>query len=96
MAQIRLIQPGQPVADFAVSGTTVTIAGLTLELADHQQDASVTLEVRSQAGTARLGGDGAYLAHIELPPARYDHSAGEPTRQPLDPHTVVLTLWPTP
>lgn len=95
MAQIRLIHPGQPVADFAVSGTRVSVAGLTLELADHQQDASVTLEVRSQAGTARLGGEGAYLAHIELPPALYDHSGDTPVRQPLDPHAIVLTLWPT-
>lgn len=103
MPQITLMQPGQPVADFAVSGTQVTVAGVTVDAADHQSDSAATIEIRHNGASAQVGGNGAYLAHIQVPPAHYSEAVlndqGEliaaPQRLPLDPNTLVITLWPT-
>lgn len=104
MPQIKLIQPGQPVADFSVSGTIVAVAGVSVDAAAVQEDASVIVEIRHNGEAAQIGGDGAYLAHIEVPPAQYsealvDEESGEvimpAERLPLDPNTIVITLWPT-
>ena len=103
MPQINLKQPGQPVADFSVSGAIVTIAGVTVDCAARQLDTGVTIEIRSSAGSAHEGGDGAYLAQIEIPVRRYTEL--ETTDQDgkavisrdavaLDPNAVVITLWP--
>jgi len=104
MPQINLIQPGQPVADFAFSGTSITVAGVVVDAVAHQGDSTETVEIRQNGATAQIGGAGAYLAHIAIPPAQYseplvDEETGEELmpaeRLPLDPNTIVITLWPT-
>jgi len=102
--QINLKQPGQPVADFAVSGAIVTVAGVAIDCAARQQDTAAVIEIRDNAGAPGEGGSGAYLAQIEIPARRFETSAipddgigdeapAEPL--PLDPNAVVVTLWPT-
>lgn len=104
MPQINLMQPGQPVANFSVDGTLVVVAGVSVDAAAVQADASVIVDIRHNGETAQIGGDGAYLAHIEVPPAEYsealvDEESGEvivpAERLPLDPNTIKITLWPT-
>jgi len=104
--QIILKQDGQPVADFLVSGANVTVAGVAIDCAERQQDIAVSVEVRQNIGGPSEGGNGAYLAQIEIPARRYETvtvpAEGEdeqPTELreplPLDPNAVVVTLWPT-
>lgn len=104
MAQIHLMQPGQPVADFSVAGSVVTVAGVIVDAAELQGDSSVVVEIRHSGASAQIGGDGAYLAHIAIPPVQYseslsDEETGEEIvqaeRLPIDPNTIVITLWPT-
>lgn len=103
MAHITLKQPGQSVADFAVQGATVTVAGVAVDCAERQQDVAVSVEIRQNAGGPSEGGAGAYLAQIHIPARRYTSSTGQDaegkptevrTPQPLDPHAVAVTLWP--
>jgi hypothetical protein len=105
--QINLKQDGQPVADFSVSGANVTIAGVAIDCAARQQDIAVTVEVRQNLGGPSEGGNGAYLAQIEIPARRYETNTTIPAEGedeqptevseplPLDPNAVVVTLWPT-
>lgn len=102
--QIHLKQAGQRVSDFAVLGAQVTVSGVTVDCAEHQQDIGVLLEIRANNSGPGLGGDGAYLAQIEIPARRYHtlESNGEEGGQgegkealPLDPAAVIVTLWPT-
>lgn len=102
--QINLKQDGQPVADFSVSGTNVTVAGVAIDCAARQQDIAVTVEVRQNLGGPSEGGNGAYLAQIEIPARRYTYVEGkdkdgkpEITQAPvpLDPNAISITLWPT-
>lgn len=106
MPQINLKQPGQPVADFSVSGVAVTVAGVTVDCASRQLDTAVTVEIRANQAGPSEGGDGAYLAQIDIPARRYETTVvpaevdGEqPTEVreplPLDPNAIVVTLWPT-
>lgn len=102
MAQITLKQPGQPVADFAVSGAVITVAGVTVDCAERQLDTSVQIEIRTADGGAIEGGDGAYLAQIMIPARRYDEVPGETEEDPveivpapLDPNAIEIVLWPT-
>lgn len=102
MAQITLKQPGQPVADFAVSGAVVTVAGVTVDCAERQLDTSVQIEIRAAEGGAIEGGDGAYLAQIMIQARRYDEVPGETEEDPveivaapLDPNAIEIVLWPT-
>ena len=105
MPQIILKQPGQPVADFSVNGAVVTVAGVAIDCAAREQDTAQTLEIRAQGGEAHEGGDGAYLAQIEIPARRYEEAAGEIDPETgeaesinvavaLDPARIVITLWP--
>ena len=102
--QIILKQDGQPVADFSVSGANVTVAGVAIDCAERQQDIAVTVEVRQSIGGPSEGGNGAYLAQIEIPARRYTDVEGkdkdgkpEITQAPvpLDPNAISITLWPT-
>lgn len=103
--QIILKSPGQPVADFAISGTDVTVSGVHIDCADRQRDVLVTIEVRLNADGPGEGGNGAYLAQIEIPAKRYESVSvpaedGEGETEirealPLDHNAVVVTLWPT-
>lgn len=103
MAQIHLKQPGQPVADFAVNGPVVTVAGVTVDCAARQTDTMVVVEVRANQQGPSEGGDGAYLAQIEIPARRYhqadvtDADDTSVTQEPvaLDANAVRVTLWPT-
>ena len=103
MPQINLKQPGQPVADFSVNGSFVTVAGVTIDCAARQLDSSVTVEIRSSASGIHEAGDGAYLAQIEIPARRYTEveEIGEDEKPTilreavaLDPNAVSITLWP--
>lgn len=104
MPQIHLKQPGQPVADFAFSGASVTVAGVTIDCAARQTDVADTIEIRANETGASEGGNGAYLAQIDIPARRYIDAEGvdangdpvvlqEPVA--LDPNAVSVTLWPT-
>ncbi|MCY1310308.1 hypothetical protein D9M69_671290 [compost metagenome] len=82
----------------------MVVAGVSVDAAAVQADASVIVEIRHNGAAAQIGGDGAYLAHIEVPPAEYseslvDEETGEVVvpseRLPLDPNTIKVTLWPT-
>ena len=108
MPQIILKQPGQPVADFAFTGTTVTVAGVSVDCAHRQMDVAVAVEIRRNASGPGEGGNGAYLAQIAIPSRRYTLAEtisaegkgdGPPTvtqeAVPLDPNAVQVTLWPT-
>ena len=111
MPQIVLKQPGQPVADFAFSGNTVTVAGVSVDCAARQLDTAVTVEVRANKTGPGEGGNGAYLAQIAIPARRYTtvestapvvsvaggmgQSAATQVPVPLDPNAVQVTLWPT-
>jgi hypothetical protein len=104
MPQIDLKQPGQPVAEFAVSGAKITVAGVEIDCAAREADADQTIEIRQKGTRAREGGTGAYLAQIHIPARRYTETPGEPdedgnptitqTPAPFDANRVVLTLWP--
>jgi len=109
--QINLIHPGQPVADFAISGTSVTVAGHTIDCAARQQDVAIIIEIRDHNGTAIEGDQGAYLAQIQIPAKRYaaleveeldededglqQEAPAAPVPEPLDTNAVLITLWPT-
>lgn len=108
MPQIILKQPGQPVAEFAVTGATVTVAGVAVNCAARQLDVAVAIEIRRNATGPGEGGNGAYLAQITIPARRYSlvetisaendsvmgpsSTTQEPL--PLDPNAVQVTLWP--
>ena len=105
MARIELKHPGQAVADFAISGTQITVAGITVNCADLQQDTTQIIEVRqSTDGRAHVGGDGAYLAHITIPARSYTEShaktqgghepASERVSVELDANAIEVTHWP--
>ena len=108
MPQINLIQSGQPVADFSVSGSLITVAGVTVDCGSRQLDVASVIEIRSFGGVAREGGDeGAYLAHIHIPAKVYletevpaesgdDETATTIQRTPvaIDHNAVSVTLWP--
>jgi hypothetical protein len=103
MAQIVL--KGSTVADFSVSGTTVVVAGHQVDCAERQSDAEEIIEIRGSAKGPVEGGAGAYLAVIRIPARRYHGEPGpndaqdNPTvvqvAEPLDPHSIEITLWPT-
>lgn len=104
MPQINLKQPGQPVADFSVSGCSITVAGITVDCASRQLDTAVVVEVRTGESGAIEGGAGAYLAQIEIPARIYMDveivgADGEPSvaQEPvaIDPNAIAVTLWPT-
>lgn len=109
MPQIILKQPGQPVAEFAVTGATVTVAGVSVDCAARQMDVAVAIEIRRNTTGPGEGGNGAYLAQITIPARRYtlvkaisaendsvmDQARSLQEAVPLDPNAVQVTLWPT-
>ncbi|MGL4350951.1 MAG: hypothetical protein ACRCT2_10375 [Plesiomonas shigelloides] len=106
MAQIKIKHAGQSVADFAVSGAIVTVAGVVINCAERQQDEAVTIEIRTHLGMAVEGGDnGSYLAHIHIPARIYTtifdplggmDGQGGNRREPqtLDCSAIAVVLWP--
>lgn len=105
MPQITLKSPGQPVADFSFSGAVVTVSGVVVDCAARQGDSSTQIAICGTLTDATEGGNGAYLAQIDIPAKRYttvagaDDAQGNPTSTqealPLDPNAVLVTLWPT-
>lgn len=107
MAHITLQSPGQPVADFSVSGASIVIAGAAVDCAALQDNAQVVVNVRrDKTGVTKISGKtGAYIAQIFIPGKQYVDQPGPvdaqgqptvvPVAQPLDPNTIAVTLWPT-
>jgi hypothetical protein len=99
LAQILLKQPGQPVADFSIIGTIITVAGVSIDCVERQNEGTVNVEIRHNAGGAGEGGNGAYLAQIAIPARRYAMAEVDGEEQqiavPLDPNAIEITLWPT-
>lgn len=108
MAHIKLQTPGQPVSDFGVSGTTITIAGTNIDCAALQADSQVLVNVakdRSGAILVNPANGGTCLAILRIPPKQYQEIPGEPAEQdgepiivrqelPLDPNAIEVELWP--
>jgi len=105
MPQITLKQPGQPVANFSISDAVIAVAGVSIDCAARQSDSTVNISICGTITNATEGGNGAYLAQIDIPPKCYvnvpglDDAQGNPTSiqeaLPLDPNAVQVTLWPT-
>ena len=103
MAQIVL--KGSTVADFSVSGAIVTVAGRQVDCIERQSDVEEIIEIRGSVKGPVEGGKGAYLAVIRIPARRYHAEAGPDDTQgnstviqvaePLDAHSIEITLWPT-
>jgi hypothetical protein len=104
MPHITLKHPEQPVSEFSVSGAVVTVAGVSVDCTEHQDDVAVIVEIRGGAEGPAVGGSGAYLAQIHIPPRQYTEvevpaeDDGEPSlerrAEPLDPNAVEIVLWP--
>lgn len=104
MPQINLKQPGQPVAEFSVTGSVVTVAGVEIDCAGRETDEAQIIEIRIQDGIAHEGGAGAFLAQIEVPARRYIEEVGpldadgKPTTVitpvAFDPNRIAIMLWP--
>ncbi|MFY9328505.1 MAG: hypothetical protein WAO76_10865 [Georgfuchsia sp.] len=107
MARITLQSPGLPVANFAVAGALITVAGVSVDCAALQADTPQTVEIRHNADGPGIGGEGAYLAHIHIPAKAYTETEsstevddnGNPVivraALPLDVNAIAVTLWPT-
>lgn len=99
-----IIAGSGPQPDVAINGADITVAGVTIDTAARQTDQQEVIDVRLVDGVAQEGGSGYQLASIRIPPRRYvetepDPATGEDatgTREPvaLDPHHVIVTLWP--
>lgn len=100
MARIELKQPGQAVADFSVNGHHIIIAGVLVDCQSLQNDSAQIIEVRLSERGAHIGGEGAYLAHIEIPAKAYaeavvgEGDVVERVAQDLDANAITVTLWP--
>lgn len=71
MSRIVLIQPGQPVANFSINGTVISVGGYSVDAAERQADTAIRVEIRLLNGTATEGDAGAYLAFIDIPAREY-------------------------
>lgn len=104
MPQIILKQSGQSVTNFSFNENTVVVHGVVINCAERQLDIPVTLEIRTSPTLGAVeGGNGAYLAHINIPPKRYEtveyvDSEGILTSMQealsMDPNAIKITLWP--
>jgi hypothetical protein len=104
---INLKEPSQPVAMFSVEGCVVTVAGISVDCAKEQADSKTLIEIKSNNGQASVGGEGAYLAVIEIPAKTYtsqttgetDEQTGQPVStlvaDELDSNAISITLWPS-
>lgn len=104
--QIQLMEPGQPVSDFSISEAVVTVGAVSIDCAARERDTAVMIEIRDNAGVIAEGGDGAYVAQIQIPARRYESTIVDPgpgdeggpsevaSPIPLDPNAVTVTLWP--
>ena len=96
MARIRLLSPGQPVADFSVASALITVHSLAVDCAEQYAQNVRTVEVRGDgAGNAVVGGTGPFLAVIGIPGQRFEQGDNGPVLLPLDPNAITITLWPS-
>ncbi len=95
MARIKLLSQKQPVADFSVQGAVVTIRGLAIDCAAYYASNTRSVEVRSnESGETVIGGNGLYLAVIEIPGQRFEESENGQVLLPMDPNAILIQLWP--
>ena len=88
--QLFFQNPGQSVSDFSVSGNVVSIGTLTIDCATYQKDSQERVVVRAGLnGSPVIGGQGAFIAVITIPPKRYEIVEDVPTVLPLDRKSVV-------
>jgi hypothetical protein len=61
-------------SDYALNRTTLTVAGIAVDLASEQRDQEVTIPFSRQEGMVRRGITpcGEYAAEIVIPPRRYE------------------------
>lgn len=73
MAKITPQIPGQPVANFSVSGASVTVSGATVDCAVLQDDTQVVIDIMRETNgdTTIHGKTGAYLAQLFIPAKQY-------------------------
>ncbi len=96
-------------AEFSVSGTVLTIQGISIDLAARQQDVQTIVDVSlgSDLATAAEGVGAWYVATIVIPPREYQFvDCGQkddqgnpimvPQALPLDMSKVELRLWALP
>lgn len=76
MPQIILKQSGQNSADFSTNGAVITVAGVVVNCEAREEDVTQTIEIRQHEGVAQEGGEGAFLAQIEIPARRYVDEEG--------------------
>lgn len=109
MAHITLQSPGQPIADFGIAGTIITIDSVIIDCAALQSDSQVLINVaKDKAGVVKLNpkSGGTCLAIIRIPAKQYQDVPGDPdpqtgdptvvrTEVPLDPSAIAVELWPT-
>jgi len=92
---VKQVSPALPVCDFAVSGATVTVRGYAVDCDAFYAAGQRVIEIRSDAvGAAVVGGTGPYLAVIKIPAQRFTDDESGPELVPLNPASVVITLWP--
>ena len=102
--QIKEIQPA-PHIEYDLTGNTLTIGGLAVNLASAQGDTEQIIDIcRNVAGSLICGMGDAYVASILIPPAKYHTEITDETdangsaiyeqiKEPLDTNAVKLLLW---
>jgi hypothetical protein len=68
MPQIILQSPGQPVADFSVSGALITVAGVTVDCAAEEADTAKTVEIRIKNGRRGKAAPAPTCRKLKFPP----------------------------
>jgi len=92
-------------AQWSLTGTTLTVAGVEIDLDAEQEDVQRVISVYDGADGPTIGLADRYIAVITIPPRAYadelveEEMDGElvtmtiPVAQPIDPATVTLALW---
>lgn len=107
MAHLTLQNPSQPVADFSVSGASITIGGAVIDCAALQSDSQEIINIaRDKSGVVQLNpkNGGTCLAIVRIPARLYADQTGPNDEhgnstvvsvpQPLDPNAISVELWP--
>ncbi|MDO5116013.1 MAG: hypothetical protein Q4D58_07965 [Synergistaceae bacterium] len=101
---IREMQKGPHVL-YSLAGTTLSIGGISIDLAAEQEDAQNIIDIcANEKGEIVRGMNRAYAANILIPPAEYTQTATGETdekgnavytleKKPLDVGRVELVLW---
>jgi hypothetical protein len=90
-------------SDYSLDGNSITIGGITIDLAAEEQDQEVIITFGSCRGRIHRGlmPSCVYIAEIIIPPRKYEtlEKSGEDEKAetipvPLDIDAVTLRLWP--